>query len=60
MMRIALFGATGGTGHQFIRQATSTGLRPYRSERVPAKKLVTALTAPKARMNVAAGVANGH
>ena len=34
--------------------ATSTGLRPYRSDSVLNEELVTALTAPNARMNVSA------
>ena len=51
------FGAqisSGGIGSAASHPATSTGLRPNRSDRVPAKKLVTALTAPNARMNVSA------
>ena len=40
-----------GTGIAISHPARSTGLRPYRSDRVPAKKLVTALTRPKAAMN---------
>ena len=32
--------------------AIRTGLRPYRSDRVPAKKFVAALTAPNATINV--------
>lgn len=39
-----------GTGSATSHPATSTGLRPYRSERVPAAKLVTAFVEPKARM----------
>ena len=39
-----------GTGSATSQPATSTGLRPKRSDRVPAKKLVTALTSPKATM----------
>jgi hypothetical protein len=39
-----------GTGSATSQPATSTGLRPYRSARVPARKLVTALVAPKAAM----------
>ena len=39
-----------GTGMPTSQPASRTGLRPYRSDRVPAKKLVTALVAPKARM----------
>ena len=45
-----------GTGRPTIQPVTSTGLRPYRSDRVPAKKLVAALTMPKATMNVSAAV----
>jgi hypothetical protein len=41
-------------GSATSQPATRTGLRPNRSDRVPAKKLVTALTAPNARMNVRA------
>ena len=36
--------------------ATSTGLRPTRSESVPAKKFVAAFTAPNATMNVSVAV----
>jgi hypothetical protein len=43
-----------GTGRAASQPAISTGLRPYRSDWVPAKKLVTAFTAPNARMNVSA------
>src|SRR5215470_10187052 len=43
-----------GIGTATSHPATSTGLRPYRSDRVPAQKFVAALTAPKARMNVRA------
>ena len=39
-----------------LKAATSIGLRPTRSERVPAKKLVAAFTAPKAKMKVSAAV----
>ena len=39
-----------------IQPATSTGLRPKRSERVPAKKLVAAFTMPNATMNVSVAV----
>src|SRR5687768_7549829 len=45
-----------GTGRPASQPATSTGLRPQRSDSVPAKKLVTALTAPNAAMNVNAAV----
>jgi hypothetical protein len=45
-----------GTGSPMSQPATRTGLRPTRSEKVPAKKLVAALTAPKARMKVRAAV----
>src|SRR5438067_3871887 len=51
------FGAkisSGGIGRATSHPETSTGLRPNRSDSVPAKKLVTALTAPNARMNVSA------
>jgi hypothetical protein len=40
-----------GTGSPTSHPATSTGLRPNRSESVPAKKFVTALTVPNARTN---------
>ena len=46
--------SSGGIGSATSHPATSTGLRPNRSDSVPAKKLVTALTAPNARMNVSA------
>ena len=39
-----------------IQPATRTGLRPNRSDNVPAKKLVTALTIPNAAMNVSVDV----
>ena len=39
-----------------IQPATRTGLRPYRSDRVPAKKLVAALTMPNAAMKVSVAV----
>ena len=48
--------SSSGTGRPMSQPATSTGLRPYRSERVPAKKLVAAFTTPKATMNVSAAV----
>ena len=48
--------SSSGTGTPITHPATSTGLRPYRSDRVPAKKLVTAFTAPKAAMNVSVAV----
>jgi len=41
-----------GTGRPMSQPATRTGLRPTRSDRVPAKKFVTALTAPNATMKV--------
>ena len=41
-----------GTGRPTSQPATSTGLRPKRSESVPATKLVAALVAPKATMKV--------
>ena len=41
-----------GTGMAMIQPATSTGLRPKRSDRVPAKKLVAAFTIPNAAMKV--------
>ena len=45
-----------GTGTPMIQPATRTGLRPTRSERVPAKKLVAAFTTPNATMNVSVAV----
>jgi hypothetical protein len=45
-----------GTGRPISHPATSTGLRPTRSDSVPAKKLVAALTAPNATMKVSADV----
>ncbi len=39
-----------GTGTATSQPVTSTGLRPARSEIVPAKKLVAAFTTPKATM----------
>ena len=41
-----------GTGRPISQPAISTGLRPKRSDRVPAKKLVPAFTMPNAAMNV--------
>ncbi len=49
--------SSSGTGRPNSHPATKTGLRPKRSERVPAKKLVIALTNPNATMNVMAAVA---
>ena len=49
-----------GTGRPISQPATSTGLRPTRSESVPAKKLVAAFTTPKATMNVSAGGEGGE
>jgi|GEM_PF-1849778 hypothetical protein len=45
-----------GTGSPTSQPATRTGLRPIRSESVPAKKLVIAFVAPNATMNVSAAV----
>ncbi len=45
-----------GTGRPINQPATRTGLRPTRSESVPAKKLVIALTTPNAAMNVSVAV----
>ena len=45
-----------GTGSPISQPATRTGLRPTRSESVPAKKFVIALTAPNAAMNVRVAV----
>ena len=45
-----------GTGRPMIQPATRTGLRPTRSDSVPAKKLVIALTTPNATMNVSVAV----
>ena len=45
-----------GTGKPISQPAISTGLRPARSERVPATKFITALLRPKATMKVNAVV----
>jgi hypothetical protein len=45
-----------GTGIANNHPVTRTGLRPTRSDRVPAKKFVAALTTPNATMNVSADV----
>ena len=45
-----------GTGTPTSHPATRIGLRPRRSDRVPAKKLVAAFTTPKATMKVSAAV----
>jgi hypothetical protein len=45
-----------GTGSPINHPATSTGFRPTRSDTVPAKKLVAALTAPNATMKVSTDV----
>lgn len=45
-----------GTGTPTSQPATSTGLRPKRSESVPAKKLVIAFVTPNATMNVSVAV----
>ncbi len=45
-----------GIGTAMIQPATRTGLRPKRSDSVPAKKFVAAFTAPKATMNVSVAV----
>ncbi len=45
-----------GTGTPISHPATSTGLRPMRSDNVPAKKLVAAFTAPNAAMKVSVAV----
>ena len=45
-----------GTGRPMSQPATRTGLRPKRSDSVPAKKLVAAFTAPNATMKVSAAV----
>ena len=44
--------SSSGTGMAMSQPATRTGLRPKRSDRVPAKKLVAAFTMPNAAMNV--------
>ena len=44
--------SSNGTGMPISQPAISTGLRPNRSDRVPAKKLVPAFTIPNAAMNV--------
>ena len=44
--------SSSGTGMAMIQPATRTGLRPKRSDRVPAKKFVAAFTMPNAAMNV--------
>ena len=48
--------SSNGIGRAMIQPATSTGLRPNRSESVPAKKLVAAFTTPNATMNVSVAV----
>ena len=48
--------SSSGAGRATSHPATRTGLRPYRSDRVPAKKLVTALTAPAVPTGMKAGV----
>ena len=48
--------SSSGTGSPMIQPEIRTGLRPYRSENVPAKKFVAALTAPNAAMNVSVAV----
>jgi hypothetical protein len=45
-----------GMGKARIHPVTSTGFGPTRSEMVPAKKLVTAFTAPKATIYASAAV----
>jgi hypothetical protein len=45
-----------GTGRPISQPEMRTGLRPTRSESVPAKKLVIALTMPNAAMNVSVAV----
>ena len=45
-----------GTGNANSQPAMRTGLCPYRSERVPAKKFVAAFTAPNATMKVSVAV----
>ena len=45
-----------GTGMPTSQPATSTGLRPTRSARVPATRLVRALVIPKATMKVSPAV----
>jgi len=46
-----------GTGMPTSQPATSTPLRPTRSERLPATTLVSALTTPKATMKESAALA---
>ena len=48
--------SSSGTGSPMSHPATSIGLRPSRSDKVPATKLVTAFTNPKATMKVIATV----
>src|SRR5260370_41389916 len=45
-----------GTGRPISQPATRTGLRPMRSDRVPAEEVVAAFTAPKARMKLNAAL----
>ena len=47
--------SSSGTGRPISQPATRTGLRPYRSDRVPAARLVSALVMPKATMKVSGG-----
>src|SRR5205823_12519057 len=56
---LPIFGAqinNSGTGRPMSQPATRTGLRPTRSDSVPAKKFVIALTTPNAAMNVRVAV----